>query len=172
MMPIIQAVGLVALILGAVSVQFKHRSTILLVQILASVAWVLHFLLLGAYAGAIMNAVGVLRTVSYYVFRNERPSWLPWSLGGVAILATALTWQDATSLLPLVAILLIIYGLWQQSEQKIRIFFLLCIPFWFTYNLIFMSYAGMASDLLALVSGLIALYRHRKQGFEPARPSR
>ena len=163
-MILIQIVGLIALILGVVSVQFKHRRNILLVQLSASVTWIIHFLLLGATSGAVMNAVGALRTYSYYVCRSEpRPSWLPWSIAVLAAIVTVATWQGMLSLLPLSAMLLAIYALWQKSEQKIRFYLTLCVPLWFAYNLTVMSYAGMASDLLALISGVIALYRYRKQ---------
>lgn len=162
-MILVQVIGIVALLLDIASVQFKFRKTILSVQILASITWVVHFLLLGAISGAVMNSVGVLRSVSYFKFQTEpRPFWLPWAIGSVAVIASIFTWQGVVSLLPLIAMLLAIYGLWQKDEQKIRICLLLCIPLWFAYNLIFMSYAGMASDVLALVSGLIALWRYRK----------
>lgn len=169
MMFLFQAVGFLALLLDVSSLQFKHRKNILILQILASVAWVIHFILIGAIAGAAMNGVGVLRSIGYYKFRSDpRPWWLPWALVALAIGVTIVTWKSVYSLMPLFAMILAIYGLWQKGEQKIRIVLLLCVPLWLVYNVIFHSYAGIASDLLALLSGSIALYRYRKQGMNAA----
>ena len=165
----IQIIGIAALLLDIFSVQFKHRKTILLFKIAANVSWVVHFFLLGAFAGAIMNSVAALRTVAYYKFQDEpRPFWVPWLFAVLAVILTVATWQGAISLLPMIAILIAIYALWQRAEQKIRFFLMLCVPPWFIYNVSVMSYAGVASDILALVSGAVALYRYRKFGSEPA----
>lgn len=65
----IQAIGIVAMIISLVAVQFKFRKHILATHIISSVLWLAHFLLLGAITGAMMNVVGVVRL---YVFSRWR----------------------------------------------------------------------------------------------------
>ncbi len=167
----IQLVGIAALLLDVGSLQLKHRKYILATQILASLTWVGHFLLLGATAGAGMNAVGVVRSVSYYAFPGKnRPWWLVWAIVVLSCLVTIVLWQGPVSLLPMAAMILAAIAFWQRSEQAIRLLLLLCVPLWFTYNVIFHSYAGMLSDAVACASALVALYRYRHQGFKPASP--
>lgn len=136
---------------------------------MASVTWVAHFLLIGAVAGAAMNSVGVVRSVSYYNLRShERLSWVPWIVVLLSVVATIITWQGIVSLLPMTAMIIACFALWQPGEQVVRLLLISCVPLWFVYNVIFHSYAGMASDVIALLSGLIALYRYRKQGYRAA----
>lgn len=165
----IQVVGLLALLLDVGSLQLKQRKHILTVQIMASSTWVAHFLLLGATAGASMNAVGIVRSISYYKFRGKnRPVLIMWVVIALSCAVTAMVWQGPISLLPMFAMIIAAIAFWQRSEQLIRLLLLLCVPLWFSYNFIFHSYAGMLSDVIACVSAIIALYRYRYQGFKPA----
>jgi len=165
----IQLVGLLALLLDVGSLQLKQRKHILGTQILASLTWVTHFLLLGAVAGASMNAVGVVRSLTYYKSRGDNRSvWVMWAIIALSCLVTAAVWQGPVNLLPMFAMIIAAIAFWQRGEQTIRLLLLLCVPLWLTYNIIFHSYAGIVSDLIATISAVIALYRYRKQGFRPA----
>lgn len=170
MMLLFQVVGIAALLLDIASLQRKHRRHILIMQIMASITWVIHFGLIGAIAGAAMNSVGILRSVSYSRLpaTGPRPQGVLWSIIALSIVVTAIVWQGMASLLPMMAMIIAAIAFWQRSEQMIRLLLLLCVPLWFTYNLLFLSYAGMASDTLALISAIVALYRYRKQGLGSA----
>lgn len=160
----IQGIGIIALLLDIFSVQFKLRRQILGMQIAASSTWVCHFFLLGAYAGAAMNSVGIVRSVSYYKWRSKnRPDWVLIGVLTLSVVMTIITWQGMVSLLPLLAMMVAAIAFWQRDEQRLRLLLLGAVPLWFTYNLIFASYAGMLSDGLALFSTSIALYRYRRQ---------
>ena len=161
----VQGIGVIALLLDIFSVQFKFRKQILGMQIAASSTWVCHFFLLGAYAGAAMNSVGIIRSVSYYKWRGRnRPKWVLIGVLVLSMIMTVVTWQGVVSLLPMFAMIVAAFGFWQRNEQRLRLLLLGAVPLWFAYNLTFSSYAGMLSDSLALFSTLIALYRYRYQG--------
>lgn len=159
---LIQLVGLLAMLLGVTSVQWKHRSYILLTQVSASIMWVVHFLLLGALSGAAMNAVGGVRSVVF--LRKKRPRWLLWCLLAVVVAVGGLTWQGPLSILPTCGMLAGTLALWQQDEQRIRRLLLLASPLWFSYNLLVGSYAGIANELILITSILVALWRYRRSG--------
>lgn len=165
MILLFQVVGLVALLLDILSVQRKRRKHILMMQIAASSTWAVHFLLIGATAGAAMNAVGIVRSMSYFSNRRRRYARVPVMIMVLSVVVTALTWQGTLSLLPMMAMIIAAAAFWQRNEQVIRILLITAVPFWFAYNLIAHSYAGMTSDVLALVSTSTALYRYRRQGF-------
>lgn len=158
-----QGIGFIALALGLISVQWKHRQHILLTQLLASVFWVIHFALVGAASGAAMNAVGALRT--FIVYRlgegNNRPRLVLWMLLFLVLIVGLVIWQNWLSALPLLAMLLATIAFWQRDEQRIRWLLLAVAPIWFVYNFMYGSWAGMASDTLAVISISIALWRHR-----------
>lgn len=160
----VQLVGLLALLLDISSVQFRLRKHILMVQIIASFTWAMHFLLLGAITGSAMNLVGVVRSISYFVFKDSKRNVLvPASIVLLSAVATTLVWQGYVSLLPMFAMMIAAIAFWQLDEQKIRVLLLLAAPLWFIYNYIFESYAGMLSDAIATISLVIALYRYRSK---------
>jgi hypothetical protein len=169
MMLAVQAVGVCALLIDILSVQRKRRTNILAMQMVASVTWVIHFFLLGAISGAAMNAVGIIRSLSYYKWRGKhRPRRVLYMILALSVIMAAITWQGALSVLPLAAMIIAATAFWQRGEQVVRILLLVAAPLWFAYNFFSHSYAGMTSDVLALVSLSLALYRYRHQGFRPA----
>ena len=71
---IYQGIGVIAL-LSALSFQFKTVKKILLVQGTGSIFWCVHFLLGGAYAACIMNALCVIRSIAYIFITNKKARW-------------------------------------------------------------------------------------------------
>lgn len=164
---IIQSIGLVAILLSLVSFQPKHRKNILHLQLAANIFWVAHFLSLGATTGAAMNACGALRA---YVFnrigkRAHRPLWPLLTIMLLMVGASVISWQGSLSLLPLAGMLIGTIGFWQRDEQRIRLILLATVPLWLVYDGISGSYVGVANELFALASLIIALWRHRQSGW-------
>ncbi len=161
---IIQAVGVFAMLLELTAVQWRQRSNILRSYLIGGVLWVIHFLSLGAYTGAVMNAVGIVRVCLFYKFSQKtRPKWILWTVLTLVVVAGVATWQNAWSLLPIVGMLLAAVAMWQLDEQRLRLFMLASTPFWFAYNFHCGSYPGMLNEAFLLVSTVVALIRYRKK---------
>ena len=160
---IIQAIGLIALAAGISSVQFKTRRGILMAQLFASGLWFAHFGFLGAFTGAFLNAIGVLRTASFHRFKQSRYAGAVfWSVMVIVLLVGILTWNTAVSLLAISGMLLSTIALWQRDEQRIRWLLLANAPLWFGYDLLIGSYAGMVNEIFFASSIVIALMRYRR----------
>jgi hypothetical protein len=166
----IQLIGVAALLLDITTIQLRLRKHMLIVQIIATILWTVHYVLLpGGMPAAAMNVIAVIRSITFYVFRTEsRPRIIPYVLGLLIVLGGILTWRNFSSILPVVASLLALTAFWQRREQLIRFFLFLAIPFWFGFNFIHGSYAGMLSDSIAGISTMVGLYRYRKQGMKIA----
>ena len=67
-----QIVGFGGAALNGLSFQQKKRKGIIGVQIGAAVLFIIHYILLGAYTGAALNFIGLLRSI---VFINNDKKW-------------------------------------------------------------------------------------------------
>ena len=76
---IAQGFGIAAMAMNCLSYQQKSRRTVLLFQLIGSILFAVNFFMLDAFAGALLNAVGITRAL---VFINKErlnarhPAWL------------------------------------------------------------------------------------------------
>ena len=76
---IAQGIGVIALVFSILSYQSKTRDQILLRQLLGSIVYIVHFTLLSAWTGVVMNAIVVFRN---WIFRKkDTESWASTKIG-------------------------------------------------------------------------------------------
>lgn len=159
-----QIVGIIAMLTMCISYQFKKSPQIFLTQLIASFLFSVHFLLIGAYTGLILNAVELLR--GYLLYREDK-KWT--GSYPVIIIITALmglggilTWEGWYSLFPTLAMVAGTPLLWTRKEKVIRFTGLFLIsPFWLIYNIRVLSIAGIINESLNIGSIIISLIRYR-----------
>ena len=164
-----QIIGLTAVGLYLLSYQLKKRRQIVWITCISNALYVLQYILLGAYSGAVMD---FLSTVSSFMAakKNEAPfsryaRWLAFSnlfVIAVAGIVSATLQHDWIELIPVAGAILQTGGLWCDNEQTIRKFGLCGAPFWLVYNYISQSYAAALGSLIAIVSVIIAMIRYRE----------
>ena len=160
-----QIFGFCAMATGIIMYQFKKHRTIMLLMMLCSGFWCLHFVFLGKYTAVFMNVLNVVRAV-LFSFRGRK--WadhvaIPIAICAAALGITAFTWEGPLSLLPAVGFVSATAAGWQTDTKKLK---LLTIPVclsWFIYNCFSRSYAGMANETLVLGSVIVALIRLHKE---------
>lgn len=160
----IQSVGLFGMLALILSFQFKRRRTIILMQLLGSVFFGVHFFLLGSITAAAMNATVVLRNALFARYNRADRPWWPFALVMIiTIVATIVTWSGWISLLPMSALLVTTIGLWYRDEQKIRLWSLGSPPCWITHNIIVGSVPGIINEAVAFISILVSYLRYRRK---------
>ncbi len=173
-----QFVGVAALIVAFISFQQKSQKRIVFVQFLSSILFTIHFFMISAYVGALLNGIGILRAG---VFMNKDRRWAQskiwlWLFNFICIAAVILTcdgnlnlttWNISLSspdfyisLLPMVGMILTTLAFWIEDPAKVRRISLPSSPCWMTYNLYHHSWAGACSDLFVMTSILIAMFRY------------
>ena len=175
MSPIIpQIVGFAAVAMFLLSYQQKKRARIIVINVTARVLYILQYLLLGAFEGAVLDVLGVI--VSIVVGKKNTPFIkkhlrLFFILSNLLIIAGGLLlYQDVYSLLPIVGVLLQTGALWADDERRIRRLSLLSTPFWFLYNFISHAYGSSVGDVLTAASILIAMFKYREKKEKAAEP--
>ena len=61
-----QTMGIIAVILGFVSFQMRTRKQLMIVQIATAITFCVHYGLIGATSGMMMNILSTLRNLCYY----------------------------------------------------------------------------------------------------------
>lgn len=167
-----QAVGMVATIISILSFQCKDNRKLFLIQIASSSIFAVHYLLLGAYTGLLLNLAGVVRLIFLY---NGQKKWARHtaSMVGVTLLMAlcgVVTWNGWLSLLPTAATALGTPFYWSQNGKTLR-WAQLCFisPCWLIYNIAQFSIPGVITEVLAILSVVISLIRFR--GIEQITPN-
>ena len=159
---IAQLAGTIALLIAVIIFHKNNRKTMLYLQIAACVMFSMQYLLLGAWTGAAMNIIVIIRN---YVFANKDSKkwansnlWLYLFLF-IIIIATVYTWQGWVSVLPLIGMITGTIAFWLTNTTCIRLFSLISPPFWCTYNFISRAYPAMICDTIIFVSIIIGMIR-------------
>lgn len=159
---IIQGIGYLAVVCVILSFQKNKRINILLIMLMGLLLFVVHYALLGAWIGSLMNAIEAGMVFVAYKKETERWAqnriWL-YVFIGLFIVAGAFTAKSSIDLLPAIAQIFGTVAVWQTSPRAIRLIMLAPRPLWFIYNLTVSSYAGMTAEVLILLSVVIGIIR-------------
>lgn len=169
-----QIIGFTAVGLYLLSYQLKKRAHIVWTTFASNVFYVLQYILLGAFSGAVLDVLSTV--VSFLAARKNAPGLKKYAkyiclaavLVTIAIgLVIAILQKDLIELIPIAGAVFQTIGLWCDDEQTIRKFGLCSSPFWLVYNFISQAYGAALGSFLAMVSIITALVRYRKTKVNP-----
>jgi len=160
-----QIMGVVTLIPGFISFQLHTQKKILIAQTLMSLAFCLHYLLLGATSGLVMNALSIIRNFAYY--QKDR-KWLPGRSCPIffAILMAilgAFSWQGWYSLLIIAAPVINTLCMALPNPQTIRKSILVTSPMVLIYDLFVGSIGGIIYESVAITSAVIGIFTYKRR---------
>ena len=148
----------------------KTRKQIVWATCISNGLYVLQYVLLGAFSGAVMDMLSAVG--SFFAGKKHLPKikkYVRWiaAVNLVIIAATGLAIafvrHNPIELLPIAGALFQTGGLWCEDEQVIRKFGLCSAPFWLTYNFISQAYGAALGSVLVIVSIVTAMIRYRKK---------
>ncbi len=159
---IAQGVGYAALLFVVLSFQRNKRSAVLSTLLAGALLFTVHFSLLGARTGALMNLIAI--GVTFVAYKKgtaawaNRPVWLYVSIG-LYVLCGMLIYQRPIDTLPVIGQIFGAIAVWQTNPRIIRFIMLLPRPLWFIYNLAVGSQAGVVAELFITSSVVIGIAR-------------
>jgi hypothetical protein len=157
-----QLLGLLALLSWVSSVQWKSKSGILRLQIVASVFYCLHYGLLDATSAAAVSVVSIARLLTIYLIERKGrtvPISILFLFIGLLVLVGFLTYDSLLSLIPIIITILYTYGTWQNNTYLLRIIFFCCGWMWFYFNYQVGSYILIIGNTLEIVSSTVSFFR-------------
>lgn len=170
MLIISQIIGISAVMLYLLSYQLKKRGHIVWVTCISNALYVIQYILLGAFSGAVMDLMSAVS--SFFAAKKNDPPFKKYArllalVNMTAIAAvgliSAFVQREWIELIPIAGALLQTGGLWCNNEQTIRKFGLCSAPFWLVYNCISRAYGAALGSVLAICSVIIAMIRYRKK---------
>ncbi len=148
--------------LAFISFQQNDNKKMLFYQLLCSLIFTLHFIILGAVTGAAMNLLSVARSMVF--FYRYRSSWAnhrvwPFVFVIIYIVSGLLTFHNIYSIFPIVATVLYTIGLYVKTPKHSRLVILAASPCWMIYNVATMSIAGIITEAFVLFSLITSIVR-------------
>ena len=155
-------VGILALLTWIISLQCKRRSKFLKLQVLANSFYALEYLLLGAYSGAVMNLISVVRCRIYYDNEKSKKDNTKFQLIIfiiITVLFGIITYVDYLSILITMIALCYTISSWQKRGEITRYVYTFGAIALLYYNMNVGAYFFVFGNIVELISGVIAIAR-------------
>lgn len=173
---IAQLIGIAATVITILSFQQKRQKGIVFFQATSSALWCVHFLMIGAYTGGILNLVATVRNL--IMTKRDKYKWTGSPLFvvlmtvlalGVYVLSFTVFKVPATrtnlvlELLPALGIVVTTLAFREKEAKKVRLMSLLNSPLWLVYNACNRSIGGVITETFCLISIGIGYLRHDRK---------
>ncbi len=159
-----QAVGILAVAAFLLSYQQKERKNIIALNAASRVLYIIQYIMLGAYEGAVLDILGTVSSVTaqnkHRKFIGKHIKIIVVAINCVILIAGLLLYENFFSLFPVIGVILHTSAFWISKEKTIRRVSFLGSPFWLVYNLASHAYGSAIGDVLTMVSIGIAIYRY------------
>lgn len=156
--------GLLAVAMFVLSYQMKSRRNIILLNASSRLLFIIQYLLLGAFEGALLDTIAFFVSLLCQKRDHEfikKHFALTVILSDIAIFALGMiTYKNIFSILPILGVIFETLALWMKKERTIRIASLLGAPFWLVYNTLNYAYGSAIGNAITLVSIGIAIVRY------------
>ena len=162
---IAQVIGLIAVGFSILCYQMESKKKLLIVQMLSSLCFCLHYFLLNAWSGAVLNAVAILRNLVYYNKDKKFFNSNAWPIILCVVMAglSLLTWEDWYSLIALTGLIINTLCMSLPNPQDVRKSILVTSPMVLVYNIFVFSIGGVINETLSIISALVGIVRYGKE---------
>lgn len=159
---------IISIIFLSLTYLIKDKKKILILCIFSSITYGMQYLFLKAFTGMIVNAIGIVRAVWFYINNKNNKKNSCFSLMTICLLfliSTILTWDSIVSILPLFSAVAFTYSIWCNN---VLVYKWIAIPVsvsWIIYNIIVGSILGYIMEgilLIIEIVGLIIFYKKNK----------
>ncbi|MBR3890582.1 MAG: YgjV family protein [Bacilli bacterium] len=152
--------GIVFIILSLWS---RDKQKILIFCLISSVMFALQYFFLNALEGVVINALGILRAIWFFIYdKKEKPIPLYPLIILIVLfaIATIFTYESIFCLAPFIAASVLTYSVW---DHRVLIYKFCAIPIsicWIIYNVYVGSVFGYISDSVLLIIEISALIEY------------
>lgn len=149
--------------------QQASRKRLIVSKLAADVCWVIHYLCLGAYGGAIPNFVGIFRELVFVNRENKKwanlPVW-PFIFIITNLLLGLRTFASPINLLPILGSAFVTVALWLKKPILTKMLSFPVSTAFLIYDVLVGSWIGVVSEgisLFSIISALIKVLKDSKR---------
>jgi len=164
---IAQIIGFAAIFESLLIYASTKRRNIILFKLISDVMWLANFLLLGAFTGALLNAIAILREITFaqrekHAFFRHRAFLFIFL--AITAASAPLTWAGAKSLLPAIGSMIAVFSFFTLSTRLARYTGFMAQIFWLIYNILLLNYSGILSCIFTMASvGIGFIHAHQEK---------
>jgi hypothetical protein len=160
-----QILGFIGAGICIFSFQIRNVRTLFCTQLISIIFFTVHFILLGAYTGALQNFLALVRCI-LLIFSNKKwahNNWVLWGLIACFVISGIATYSGVLSLLPTIAMIVSTIAMWTNDGFKLRVA-QVCVtsPAWLIYNVSVFSISGIITESFNIVSVIVSFIRYGK----------
>ena len=168
---IAQIVSIIGMLMGVLSYQQKGKARILTFQLIGAALFVVHFFMINALSGAILNFVAIVRALIFIYEDKVHGDHPAWTIGLTAtyilsyISVFTVFGKEPTvknlilEILPVLAMTVTTIAFRYKEDKILRRVTFISSPMWLTYNAIFFSLGGIIGESLNIGSAIIGTIR-------------
>lgn len=157
-------VSILSIFLYILSVQCKEKKNILIVQLLASLSYLIIYVIKGAWSGVGVEVLEESKDVIFIGY-EKKDKKIPFIILAIFIIllfiVSFIFYDGPVSLLPLVINIILFVSTYFKNPKWIRYLMVLCGFLWGCYNLYVGAYIILIGNALEIVSAFIAIYRYK-----------
>ena len=172
---VVQIISIVGMLMGFLSYQQKGKARILFFQLLGSAFFAVHFFMIDAYMGAILNLIAIIRALIFIFEEKVRADHPAWTIGFILIYILSYVaiftipnekiYAEPTvknlilEILPVIAMTVATIAFRYKEDKILRRVTFISSPLWLIYNGINKSFGGIIGETLNLSSAIIGTIR-------------
>ena len=158
---IAQTIGYIGFAIGVFAFQSNKHKTIVLSKALTDICFGLQYLMLGAYTGALINCIGIVRNLTLANVKDQSRSQKVATVFFVALISVAcvLTWAGPLSILAMVGKICTTVSFSIKNTTILRFLTIPSCILWGIYDVATGAYGGALYEAAGVVSILIAWIR-------------
>ena len=159
--------GALALTFAVFSLFCKNKVKMLFCQIPANIFYCLSFIFAGIFTAFAGVLVATVRTVVFFIYdyKRLRPNiWLLLFFEVLTVACVAIFLSCTLDILPLIALVIFTYGMWQKSEDVFRICAIISASLFAIFNVVFGLYLGVVQEGLLIAAGVVSLSKSLRAG--------
>lgn len=148
---------------AAIATQMKDKKKYLIFYALCYAQFIISFILLKGYSGAINSFILMILTLITNRYNDKKiPKWLIYCFLVLIFIGIYITYTNTYSLLPAIASILYLLILISSNMKKVRKYSLISRLMWIMYDFVVGAYAAFALDIVSITSSIIAIIRYDK----------
>ncbi len=163
------ALGFISVALFFYSYQRTQKSKIMIIQTVATALSCVQYLLIGATSGFALNIVCILRNFAFYYREKNNKTDLvtPVAFAVAMAVVSCFSWEGIHSLLITLGLVVNTVCMGIFDAKRFRKTILISSSLILIYNIFALSYSGMLSESISLLSVVIGIIRYRNTTAKP-----
>ncbi len=163
---IAQIFGIMAIACIVISLQFKKKTKMMFMQMIANVFYAIQYFVLHAYTAVATSLVTVLRCILFNKYDKSRkkiPKRLSLLLIVIVLIIGIFSFDGYLSLIPIITSISYIVGASIKNAKIYKIVFGICSFLWLYYNFKVGALVSTLGNIFEIISTIIALSRYKKK---------